>query len=82
MVGHMPELNLISTREACRLLGDIDKTTLLSWVRQGKIEPVHRGPANSGFLFDRLYVEKFAADLRILAEAPPADALPGLEVGR
>jgi hypothetical protein len=79
----MPELNLISTREACRLLGDIESSTLLSWVHQGKIEPVHKGyKRNSGFLFDRAYVEKFAEDLKILAAAPPADALPGLEVGR
>jgi hypothetical protein len=78
----MPELNLISTREACRLLGDIDKTTLLDWVKQGKITPAHRGPKNSGFLWDRDYIVVFAEDLRRLAAAPPADALPGLEVGR
>lgn len=78
----MPELNLISTREACRLLGDIDKVTLLSWVHQGKINAAHRGPKNSGFLFDRDYVLVFAEQLRQLAARPPVDALPGLEVSR
>jgi hypothetical protein len=78
----MPELNLISTREACRLLGDIDKTTLLDWVKQGKILPAHKGPKNSGFLWERNYIEGFAEGLRRLADAPPVDALPGLEVGR
>jgi hypothetical protein len=79
----MPELNLISTREACRLLGDIDKATLLSWVHQGKIVAAHRGATrNSGYLFERDYILGFAEGLRRLAAAPPADALPGLEVGR
>jgi hypothetical protein len=78
----MPEitLDLISTRQACHLLGDIDKTTLLDWVHQGKIRVAHKGPKNSGYLFDRGYIEKFAEDLRILAALPPADTLPGLDV--
>jgi hypothetical protein len=78
----MPDitLDLISTSQACSLLGNIEKATLTNWVRQGRILAAHKGSKkNSAYLFDRGYVERFAADLRILAAAPPANTLPGLE---
>jgi hypothetical protein len=81
----MPEitLDLISTSEACALLGGIEKATLTNWVRQGKILAAHKGAKKNGaYLFDRSYILGFAEGLRILAAAPPVDALPGMEVGR
>jgi hypothetical protein len=77
----MPDSELLSTSEACSLLGNIEKATLTRWVREGHLDYRYKGSKkNSAYLFDRDVVEQFAADLVELAAAPPADILPGLDV--
>lgn len=46
--------DLIGSAEACRLLGDINRSTLTRWVQIGTITPAMRLPTDNGaFLFRR-----------------------------
>ena len=50
---------LLTTKEACALLGGIDKATLLRWRDDGKITPAYVPPtANGALLWNRADVEK------------------------
>ena len=77
-----PNTELIGSKAVCVML-DIDRATLSRWVREGHIAYAYKSPeANGAYVFKLEVIEKFIADLQILAAAPPVDALPGLEVGR
>jgi predicted site-specific integrase-resolvase len=45
--------DLVGSAEACRLLGDINRSTLTRWVQLGTITPVMRLPNGGAFLFKR-----------------------------
>ena len=62
-------LDLIGAAEACRLLGDINRSTLTRWVQAGVISPVARpsDKRNSAMLFDRRDVEALAASRESVA---------------
>ena len=54
---------VINTAEACAMLGGVDRSTLKRWVDDGKIRPFRKLPGETGgYLFDRLEVERFAAE--------------------
>ena len=54
---------LAGSAEACRILGDISRSTLTRWVESGQITPVHKLPHENGaFLFARAEVERVAAE--------------------
>lgn len=56
----MTNIDLISTKDACRIL-DKDKATLGRWVRDGKITPAYKGDGKNGImLFNRKDIEKLA----------------------
>lgn len=56
--------DLIGSKEACRLLGDINRSTLTRWVADGRLTPATKLPGGNGaFLFDRSAVEKLATEL-------------------
>jgi hypothetical protein len=77
-----PGTELIGSKAVCLML-DIDRATLSRWVREGHLPYAYKSPeANGAYVFKLQVVEQFIADLQALADAPPADALPGLEVGR
>ena len=55
--------DLIGSAEACRILGDISRSTLTRWVESGRITPVHKLPNENGAcLFIRVEVERVAAE--------------------
>ena len=55
--------DLIGSAEACRILGDISRSTLTRWVESGRITPDYRLPGENGaFLFIRAEVERVAAE--------------------
>ena len=53
-----PKLNLITSREACEILGGISKVTLWNYVKLGMLHPIHRGLRN--VRYDRAEVERLA----------------------
>ena len=57
--------DLIGSAEACRLLGDINRSTLTRWVEQGRLPVATRvsNKKNSAFLFKRSVVERLARHL-------------------
>ena len=61
--------SLIGAAEACRLLGDINRSTLTRWVKAGVISPAARpsDKRNSAMLFDRSDVEALAASRESVA---------------
>ena len=60
--GHMPQ-DLMPTKEACRLLGNIDRSTLTRWVAAGKITPAIKLDGTRGpMLFNRADIEALAAE--------------------
>jgi predicted site-specific integrase-resolvase len=61
----MPDTDvaLIGSREACRLLGEINRSTLIRWVRAGVLQPVAKlDGANGAYMFARADVEKLARE--------------------
>lgn len=55
-------LPLIGSAEACRILGDINRSTLTRWVADGELPAAGKLPGKNGaFLFDRGDVEALAA---------------------
>lgn len=63
--------DLIGSKDACQILGDIDRTTLTRWVKDGRIPTVGKLPGKSGaLLFDRAVIEAEAE--RIAAETEQA----------
>lgn len=65
--------DLIGSKDACRILGDIDRTTLTRRVKDGLIPTVGKLPGKSGaLLFDRAVIEAIAA--RIAAGQEVADS--------
>jgi hypothetical protein len=62
---HKPS-DLIGSAEACRVLGDIDRSTLSRWVQLGKLKPAMRvgDGKRAAFLFHRRDVEKYAATMK------------------
>lgn len=63
----MTNVDLIGSAETCRLLGDIDRSTLSRWVQLGRLTPVMQLPSKNGkgaFLFDRAVVEEYAEALK------------------
>lgn len=70
--ARMPDEDLMTTAEACRFLGDLDRSTLIRWVQLGKITPAERlsvGGRYGAFRFHRADVEALAADLEAKAAA-------------
>lgn len=62
--------DLIGSKEAAQILGDVDRTTLTRWVKDGRIPTVGKLPGKSGaLLFDRAVIEAQAD--RIAADAEP-----------
>lgn len=56
--------DLISTREACRLLGDLPLSTFHSWVDAEKITPALKANGKRGqMFFRRSDVQRLAAKL-------------------
>lgn len=55
----------LTTAEACKLLGGLDRSTLSRWVQLGKIEPADKLPVgpHGAFLFRRSDVEALKAQL-------------------
>jgi excisionase family DNA binding protein len=61
----MPDDRLISSREACELLG-IDRATLIRWVQRGKIAAAHKSPGSNGaYLFSYAMVARLASEARV-----------------
>jgi len=61
-------LDIISTVEACELLGGIDRSTLTRWVDAGKVIPMHKLPGATGaWLFTRAEIERVAEELEARA---------------
>lgn len=55
--------DIISTIEACEVLGGIDRSTLTRWVEAGKVTPMHKMPGVTGaWLFTRAEIERVAAE--------------------
>ena len=54
--------DLITTAEACRLLGGIDRSTLIRWVGEGVIEARKLSGVTNTYLFARADVERLAAE--------------------
>ena len=56
--------DLIGSAEACRILGDISRSTLTRWVDAGRITPAARASEtpNGAFLFTRAEVERLLAE--------------------
>jgi predicted site-specific integrase-resolvase len=55
--------DLIGSKEACQLLGDINRSTLIRWVRAGALKPVGKlDGTNGAYMFARADVEKLARD--------------------
>lgn len=53
----------MSSAEACKELGDIDRSTLSRWVALGLIVPAYKLPGRNGaFVFDRAEVERVKAE--------------------
>ena len=60
---HQTTADLIGSAEACRILGDISRSTLTRWVESGRITPAYRLPGENGaVLFTRAEVERVAAE--------------------
>lgn len=56
----MTNIDLISTKEVCRIL-DKDKATIGRWVKTGKLVPAYRGEGPNGImLFNRPDIEALA----------------------
>ncbi|WP_353709000.1 helix-turn-helix domain-containing protein [Cellulosimicrobium sp. ES-005] len=54
----------MTSTEACAVL-KIDRSTLVRWVRAGRIAPTYKYPRSNGaYLFDRVAVEALAAERR------------------
>jgi len=61
--------DLVTTAEACVILGGLDRSTISRWVQIGKLKAdrkIHMG-RNGAFLFDRAVVEALAAELKASA---------------
>ena len=54
----LPKLHLITSREACEILGGITKVTLWHYTKQGHVHPIRRGPKN--IRYNRDEIEKLA----------------------
>lgn len=56
----MTDIDLISTKEACRILNK-DKSTLGRWIKAGKLTPAFKGDGPNGImLFQRTDIEALA----------------------
>lgn len=54
------KIDLISSAEACQRL-HVDRSTLMRWVKSGRIEPVHRGTGVRGaMVFNAADVDRLA----------------------
>lgn len=50
---------LVSSAEACKLLGDIDRSTLTRWVQMGRLTPAQKLPGATGsYLFTKAEIER------------------------
>lgn len=59
-----PSSDFVGSNQACRLLGDINRSTLTRWVQLGRITPAHQNPGRNGaMLFHRDDIEALAATL-------------------
>lgn len=56
--------DLVGSRDACAALG-IDRSTLVRWVRAGKLVPARRISAGGAYLFDRAKVDALAAERKV-----------------
>lgn len=58
-----PPTDLIGSAESCRILGDVNRTTLTRWVAEGRLAAATKLPgANGAFLFHRAEVERLARE--------------------
>ena len=56
--------DLIGSKEACRLLGDISRATLTRWVTAGRLHAAAKLPGTNGaYMFDREHIESIADEL-------------------
>jgi predicted site-specific integrase-resolvase len=54
--------DLLTTKQACEMLGGIDKATLLRWHKNGVITPAYEPPtANGALLWAKVDIEALAA---------------------
>ena len=54
--------DLLTTKQACEMLGGIDKATLLRWSKNGIITPAYEPPtANGALLWAKVDIEVLAA---------------------
>jgi len=59
----MSDDQLIGSAEACRILGDIHRTTLTRWVAEGRVHAAVKLPGKNGaFLFWQSDVEDLASE--------------------
>lgn len=57
----MPQNDLITTAQACEVLGGMHPSTINRWVQMGKLAPAHKLPGARGAnLFRRRDIEKLA----------------------
>jgi len=55
--------DLIGSKEACRVLGDVNRSTLIRWVRDGLLTPATKlDGTNGAYLFHRADVERLARE--------------------
>jgi excisionase family DNA binding protein len=53
-----PPDDLVTTIEACDILGGLDRSTLVRWIHAGRIEPARKLPGKTGsYLLRRADVE-------------------------
>ncbi len=61
---------LITSAEACRLLGDIDRSTLTRWVQLGRIVAVQKLDGKRGaYLFTRAAIDRRLEDIAAQRDA-------------
>lgn len=60
----------IGSREACLRLGNINRTTLFRWAKEGLIKPITKLPGKNGAaLWDAGAVDELAAAIKAREEA-------------
>lgn len=63
-MSHTTSPDLIGSKEACAILGDISRATLTRWVASGRLAAAVKLPGpNGAFMFDREVVESLADEV-------------------
>lgn len=63
MAQTIPKAETVGSREACEMLGGIQRSTLTRWVASGRLEPAMRLPGKTGaYLFHRADIERLVGE--------------------